>query len=334
MRVRFEKTSTSYNSLATVADRWTPTHPSNTIAKATNSTSIVTDDRFVENASFLRVKNITLGYNLPVRQITKDTKARLFISLQNLITWTSYSGCAIRSHLEYFRATNMDFVKVQYEIAVPRLENIKSPKDWAKIPVYKKDFFAPQLDVIEALVKELKSEALILPTVYSPLSLAQQTIGSDAVQHIKQDPDAVSIGFKAITESILNYMNEAIRIGVDGFYISTQGGNSMFFDNGILFEKVIVPYDKIISQEASDKALMNILHVCDYGEAYYRQISQFATYPGSIINAPNQLLDGTPIKPQEVQSTFKRPVMGGLDRLGILAKGSILSIIILVDPYC
>jgi TonB-linked SusC/RagA family outer membrane protein len=92
LRARFEKTSTDYNSLATVAGRWTPTNPSNTIAKATNSTSIVTDDRFIEDASFLRVKNITLGYTLPVKQITKDARLRLFVSLQNFFTWTPYSG--------------------------------------------------------------------------------------------------------------------------------------------------------------------------------------------------------------------------------------------------
>jgi hypothetical protein len=92
LRARFEKTSTAYNSLATVADRWTPTNPSNSIAKATNSTSIVTDDRFIEDASFLRVKNITLGYSLPLKRITRDAKLRLFVSLQNFLTLTSYTG--------------------------------------------------------------------------------------------------------------------------------------------------------------------------------------------------------------------------------------------------
>jgi uroporphyrinogen decarboxylase len=229
---------------------------------------------------------------------------------------------AIDSHLQYFRATNMDFVKVQYEIVLPHLDGIKRPEDWAKIPVYKKDFFEPQLAVIEALAKELKAEALILPTVYSPLSLAQQTVGKDAPEHIRQDPDAVAKGLGAITESIVNYIDEAIKRGADGFYISTQGGNSKFFGSGELFEKAVVPYDKIVSQEASNKALINILHICDYGEAYYEQISQFASYPGSVINTPNVLLDGTPVGLKEVQHIFRRPVMGGLDRLGVLAKGS------------
>lgn len=229
---------------------------------------------------------------------------------------------AIDSHLQYFRATDMDFVKVQYEIVVPHLDSIKRPEDWAKIPVYKKDFFEPQLAVIEALVKELKAEALILPTVYSPLSLAQQTVGKDAIEHIRQDPEATAKGLRNITESIINYINEAIKRGADGFYISTQGGNSKLFGAGELFNRAVLPYDLAVSLEASNKALLNILHICDYGEAYYTQISQFASFPGSIINAPNILLDGTPVKTKEVQDTFRRPVMGGLDRLGVLAKGS------------
>jgi uroporphyrinogen decarboxylase len=229
---------------------------------------------------------------------------------------------AIDSHLQFFRATNMDFVKVQYEIVVPRLEEIKSPKDWAKIPVYTKEFFEPQIAVIEALAKELKSEALILPTIYSPLSLAFQTVGKEAIEHIKQDPGTVAKGLQNITDGIKNYIEESIARGADGFYISTQGGNSKNFGEGDLFEKIVVPYDLQVSQAASDKALLNILHICDYGEAYYTAIKQFASYPGSIINAPNRLLDGTELKPKDLQVLFGRPIMGGLDRLGVIAKGS------------
>ena len=81
-----------YNPLAEVADRWTPTNPSNTIQKASNATSIYTDDRFVEDASYLKIRNIQLGYTLPIPQITKEAKVRLYVSLQNFFTFTSYSG--------------------------------------------------------------------------------------------------------------------------------------------------------------------------------------------------------------------------------------------------
>ncbi len=92
LRARFEKTSTSYNCLKSVVNRWTEDNPSNTIGKASNSTSIVTDDRYVEDASFLKVRNITLGYTFPIKQISPDSKLRLYVSLQNFFTITGYSG--------------------------------------------------------------------------------------------------------------------------------------------------------------------------------------------------------------------------------------------------
>jgi TonB-linked SusC/RagA family outer membrane protein len=92
LATRLTKGSTYYNSLAVVADRWTPSNPSNTVQKASNDLTVVSDSRYVEDASYLRVKNIQLGYTLPVPQITKDARLRLYVSLQNFFTITNYSG--------------------------------------------------------------------------------------------------------------------------------------------------------------------------------------------------------------------------------------------------
>lgn len=51
-------------------------------------------DRFVEDGSYLRLKNIQLGYNLPssILKKIKFDKFRIYVSAQNLMTWTTYSG--------------------------------------------------------------------------------------------------------------------------------------------------------------------------------------------------------------------------------------------------
>jgi hypothetical protein len=53
------------------------------------------DSRLIEDASFMRLKNISLGYSLP-SNILKATKfftsARVFVSARNMLTWTKYSG--------------------------------------------------------------------------------------------------------------------------------------------------------------------------------------------------------------------------------------------------
>ncbi|MRX66236.1 SusC/RagA family TonB-linked outer membrane protein [Maribacter luteus] len=52
-------------------------------------------DRFVEDGSYIRIQNITMGYNLSPEFLSKTnlfTKARLYLSGQNLFTFTKYSG--------------------------------------------------------------------------------------------------------------------------------------------------------------------------------------------------------------------------------------------------
>lgn len=93
LRQDLESPSTSYNLLATMVDRWTPENPSTTIPKATITSATWLDSRYVEDASYLRLKNITLSYILPIK-INKaaSTKFKIFATGQNLLTWTKYTG--------------------------------------------------------------------------------------------------------------------------------------------------------------------------------------------------------------------------------------------------
>jgi len=53
------------------------------------------DDRFLENSSFLRLKNLTLAYALPQSLLNKThffTSARVYFQGQNLFTWTGFTG--------------------------------------------------------------------------------------------------------------------------------------------------------------------------------------------------------------------------------------------------
>ena len=82
------------NMLAEVADRWSPTNASN---KVPAYNGYITNDvysRFVEDGSFLRLKNLTLGYTLPHKWVRKfhASKLRIYGTAQNLFCVTKYSG--------------------------------------------------------------------------------------------------------------------------------------------------------------------------------------------------------------------------------------------------
>lgn len=82
------------NQLAEVADRWTPTNASNRVPSAKGYVKYDIYSRFIEDGSFLRLKNITLGYTFP-SQWTKKVfinRLRVYGTAQNLFCLTKYSG--------------------------------------------------------------------------------------------------------------------------------------------------------------------------------------------------------------------------------------------------
>lgn len=82
------------NANATLLDRWTPTNPSNEIPRASSSPLGIVSERYVEDASFLRLKLITFGYTLPKSVSTKLKlqSVKFYVSAENLVTWTKYTG--------------------------------------------------------------------------------------------------------------------------------------------------------------------------------------------------------------------------------------------------
>ena len=232
---------------------------------------------------------------------------------------------AVEDHKAFYKATNMDFVKVFYEIAVPKID-IQSGKDWEKVPVYSEEFFAPQVAVIEDLAREFGKEAFILPTVYSPLALAHQTLGrgKDFKKLIEEDPKAFGKAIKNLSLSIENYLRSARKHGADGFYVSSQGGDGNSISPKIWKEQ-IREWDKHVSEVAAEIGLINILHICDYGTPFKNAeaLYEFADYPASIINVPLKFSDGSTLNLKEAQKRFGRPIFGGVERLCVIAKGSI-----------
>lgn len=77
-------------------NRWTPEHPTNQYGdfNEANTNSRLTSDYYVEDASYLRLKNLSLGYsfNESLLQRLHIQNMRVYLSASNVYTWTRYSG--------------------------------------------------------------------------------------------------------------------------------------------------------------------------------------------------------------------------------------------------
>ena len=230
---------------------------------------------------------------------------------------------AIDQHLRYFQATGMDIVKIQYEQKPPPA-SISTPADWARAPRCDADFFAPSIRVAEGLVRAARDEALVIMTVYSPFMWAAQTAGADTLAaHLREQPEAVRAGLEVMTENVLTLVRGCREAGVDGFYVSSQGGEAFRFPGTDLFETYVKPTDLAV-WEAVKSCEFNVLHVCDYAGPY-ADLTPFLDYGGHVVNCSLHVGDQI-LRPAELAQMFGRPFMGGMERLGVIAGGELDSI--------
>jgi hypothetical protein len=82
------------NATTAALNRWTPTNTNTDIPKANGGRSRRASTRWIQDGSFIRLKNLALGYNLPNEVLDKIgiRKFRIYVSAQNLLTFTSYDG--------------------------------------------------------------------------------------------------------------------------------------------------------------------------------------------------------------------------------------------------
>ncbi len=92
-----ESMSAAYNQAASTANRWYGEGTSNSMPRAVwadpNGNNRISD-RWVENGSYLRLKNVTLAYNFPDKWLKRINfeNARILVSCENVATITGYKG--------------------------------------------------------------------------------------------------------------------------------------------------------------------------------------------------------------------------------------------------
>jgi len=89
-----------FNSGTAVLDRWTPENTNTNVPRAVSGDpngNARASSRFVEDGSYFRIKNLTLGFSLPYTTLASLTnnavsRVRIYVTTQNLLTLTKYKS--------------------------------------------------------------------------------------------------------------------------------------------------------------------------------------------------------------------------------------------------
>ena len=243
---------------------------------------------------------------------------------------------AVRAHLEHLRRFDLDFLKVMNANGYPTPGAIQTVQDLASLPALRGDEpeFARQLELLEALHKELAGRVFMATTVFNAWATLRRLVTprtkppgppsltgeqDDASQTLSvflaEDRQAVASALQIIAASLARFVGLCLGAGADGIFLSVRDDWVDTPANGAgTYAEIVRPTDLTIL-EAASAARFNLLHVC--GRAL--NFEAFATYPVQVINWADRSA-GPSIA--AVRDRVKPALCAGVDNLETLVHGT------------
>ena len=163
---------------------------------------------------------------------------------------------AVQAHLNYFHESGMDILKVQFEQTVPKIQEMKE----GSLELVPEDYYRPTLEIISSLQEAEGENVYVIPTVYSPYQVAHYSLGEERIMAAAtQQPELLKTVFDSYRDALVWLISESKKIGIQGFYMCTQGGEMMFNDIPGFFETFVLPYDMDVMGEC--RAPRSVFHL-------------------------------------------------------------------------
>lgn len=234
---------------------------------------------------------------------------------------------SVQAHLDFFKDTGTDILKIMNENLVPWDVKISKADDWNNVkPISLKDpYIQDQLDIIKRITDEVGDEAVVLTTIHGIVASAFHTRGGgdnyDALRtilstHLREKPDVVSTAFNNLAEGLAEFTAACLDAGAQGIYYAALGGEKELFTDQE-FEQYIKPNDFKILKAAEQASAFNVLHICKDNINFNR----YKEYNPSVVN---WAIHDNDLSISEGRILFPNStILGGLDdRSGVLVDGS------------
>jgi uroporphyrinogen decarboxylase len=243
---------------------------------------------------------------------------------------------AVRAHLDLLATNDLDFLKVMDDNGYPKPGPIRTVKDLASLTVLNGDEpeFARQLELIEALARELDGRVLTATTIFNAWATLRRLVkttdhqsgpprlkGTDEqpdrvlTQFLAEDREAVARAVETVGLSLARFAARCLEAGADGIFLSVRDDWVDTEANGRgTYDQMIRSTDLHIL-EAVKGARFNLLHVCGCALNF----DTFAEYPVHALNWADRAA-GPSIA--EVRDRVKPALCGGVDNLDLLVNGT------------
>jgi uroporphyrinogen decarboxylase len=160
------------------------------------------------------------------------------------------------------------------------------------------------LETLRLIHRQFAPHTPIMQSIFSPLSQAKNLVGRDRLTyHLRACPEAVHMGLQAITDTTIDFLEEARKAGIDGIFFAVQHAQYQILSE-MEFETFGRFYDLQVLAAIQDLWL-NMAHI--HGDTI--MFDRVADYPVQILNWHDRQ---TPPTLGEAQHRTEKTVCGGL----------------------
>jgi len=157
-------------------------------------------------------------------------------------------------------------------------------------------------------------DAPVLPTLFSPLSLARKLSGERLAGDLREHPSTVKDALEAITETLIRFADRALTEGVSGIFYSIQAASRSLFTEA-QYAEFGEPHDRRVLESVRARSILTVVH-CHGTDLMFDRLARL---PGDAWNWDDRAA-GPPLT--EVQAMVPGAVIGGLDQWRTLRDGT------------
>jgi uroporphyrinogen decarboxylase len=195
---------------------------------------------------------------------------------------------------------------------------VRDGDDWKKIRPLDPSAAAgwsQQLEVIIRMGFDRRiGDAPVVPTLFSPLSLARKLSGDRLAADLRERPGPLKDALEAITETLIRFADLALTEGVSGVFYSIQAASRSLHTEE-QYAEFGEPYDRQVLESLRPRSALTIIH-CHGDQLMFDRLARL---PGHAWNWDDR---ATPPSLAEARALVPGAVIGGLHQWKTLRDGT------------
>ncbi len=139
---------------------------------------------------------------------------------------------------------------------------VTEPSDWEKLSDLdiERGALGRELESLNLIIKEIRGEAPVIATVFSPLTTALKLSGPNLMAHMLTDPEKVKAGLEILTSTTRRFAERAVEMGCAGIFLASQmSQRGKMSEAG--YREFGVPYDLRVLDAIQADSWFNVIHI-------------------------------------------------------------------------